>query len=670
MINKKMILLLVVVLCTASLGFSQMSEAINFFSYNICGTGQTVSWRGSCHTSDNPSGGYHDAGDHVKFNLPMAFSAAMMSWAAYEYGASGVSTPVSRILSYLRSCGTSGSIKYQVGDPGADHGYWGPPEDQTGTRPTSTGSKVSCVAGGTAAAFAIASVAGVSGGDMNTAKTLYSMAENSKSDDDYTAANGFYQSHSGFYDELVWAAIWIYLGTKDTTYLAKAEQYFEELNDDYQWTYCWDDCRYGAVLKLAQITQKEVYIEWIERHLDWWNDGGINMTGAGLPWLDSWGCLRYASAAGFLLKLWADSPVSTDSKRSGYRAMASKILSYIKGSNPAGRSYIIGVGSNYPRCPHHRAACPSKTCPCEYTLTGGLVGGPDQSDQYQDSIDQYQYSEVALDYNACLVALIACQSGGSPPQYEPTSPPTPTPTPGPTAQPGTGNGLKGEYYSGTGFGTLVMTRTDATINFNWGGDSPGADIPSDGFSVRWTGEIEPVYTDTYTFYENSDDGGRVYINNQAVIDRWEDHAAEEYSGTISLNAGQRYSVRVEYYENSGDATMQFSWSSTWQEKEIVPQSRLYSESTEPTPGPTDPPTNPPVTNPPNQCETMGDVNGDGTANIVDALEVAQYYVGVILDFSDATARACADVNCSGTIDIVDALLIAQYYVGLITDLDC
>jgi hypothetical protein len=660
MVNTKIIVLISLALLVSLTGYAQMSQAINFFSYNICGTGQTVSWRGNCHTGDNPTGGYHDAGDHVKFNLPMAFSAAMMSWAAYEYGASGVSTPVSRMLSYLRNCGTSGSIKYQVGDPGADHGYWGPPEQQTGNRPTYTSSQVSCVQGGTAAAFAIAAVAGVSGGDINTAKSLFAAAENTKSDAGYTAANGFYQSNSGFYDELIWAAIWIYLGTGDTTYLAKAEQYVEELNDDYQWVQCWDDCRYGAILKLAQITQKEVYIEWIEKHLDWWNGGGITTTPGGLPHLDSWGCLRYASAAGFCLKLWADSGLCTSSsKASSYRALASKIASYISGSNPQNRSYVIGVGNNYPRCPHHRAACPTKTCPCEYTLTGALVGGPDSSDQYQDSIDQYQYSEVALDYNACYVALLASQSGGSPPTYQPTAAPTPTPSPGPTAEPGNGNGLKGEYYNGTNFDTLVLTRTDPVIDFNWGGDSPASGINTDGFSVRWTGELEPVYTDTYTIYENSDDGGRVYINNQAVIDRWEDHAAEEYSGTISLNAGQRYDIRVEYYENSGDASMQVSWSSTWQEKEIIPQSRLYSEDTQPTPTPTDVTTPTPTPGPTES--NLGDVNDDGTIDIIDALLVAQYYVGLT---SIDTSRA--DTNCDGTVDIIDALLIAQYYVGLVS----
>jgi endoglucanase len=392
MVNKKIVILITLVLIAAFTSYAQMSEAIGFFAFNICGTGQTVSWRGNCHTSDNPSGGYHDAGDHVKFNLPMAFTADMICWAAYEYGVSGAGTPVSRILSYLSSCGTS-PHRYQVGDPGADHGYWGPPEDQTGSRPTHSTSQCSCVQAGTAAAFAIAAAAGVSGGSTSTARSFLSAAESSLSDSGYTAANGFYDSFSGFYDELAWACIWLYIATNDSTYLAKAESYVSQMGTDFKWTQCWDDKGYGVYLKLAQITQKEEYITQFESWLDWWNGGGITTTPQGLPWLDSWGCLRYASATGFMAKLWADSQVCTSSKASGYRSLSSKILNYIKGSNERGGSYIIGVGSNYPRCPHHRAACPTKTCPCEHTLTGALVGGPDSGGSYQDSIDQYQYSE-------------------------------------------------------------------------------------------------------------------------------------------------------------------------------------------------------------------------------------------------------------------------------------
>jgi hypothetical protein len=208
------------------------------------------------------------------------------------------------------------------------------------------------------------------------------------------------------------------------------------------------------------------------------------------------------------------------------------------------------------------------------------------------------------------------------------------------------------------FDNLDMSRVDPQIDFNWGGGSPqGTSLSNDGFSIRWTGLIEPVYTGTYTIYENSDDGCRVYINNQAVINRWEDHAAEEYTGTIDLNAGQKYDIRVEYYENGGDAVMQLSWSSMYQQKEIIPQNRLYSNAAV-TPGPTVPPgpTDPPSTS------NLGDVNEDGNINIVDALQIARYYVN--LNPSPFNPDN-ADTNCDGRITITDALLVAQYYVNLI-----
>ncbi len=586
--NKKTFFLSTLICFLAILGFSQISDAVNFFAYNMCGTGQTVSWRGNCHTGDNPAGGYHDAGDHVKFNLPMAFSAATLAWADYEYGAS-VSTPVTRILSYLKVCGASPVI-YQVGDGGADHAYWGPPENQTGTRPSYSTTQASAVQAGTAAAFAIAAVAGISGGDITFAKTCYAAAEAAKSDAGYTAANGFYTS-GGFYDELIWAAIWIYLGTNDATYLAKAEQYFSNLNADYQWTHCWDDSRYGAILKLAQITGKQVYISWIEKYLDFWmKGGGLAYTPGGLPYLQNWGPIRYACATAMIAKIWSQSVYCTASKVSTYSSFATSIVNYAKGTNPRNSSYIIGYGTNWPKCPHHRAADPNKNCGSEalgHRLTGGLVGGPDANDSYVDDVNQYQYTEVAMDYNACLVAALAAIGGGQPPTY-PT--PTPTPEPGPTANPGSGDGLLGEYYSGTNFGTLLVSRIDPNVNFNWAGGSPDASISADNFTVRWTGQVEAVYTDTYMFYENTDDGCRVYVDNRLVIDKWEDGAAaENASSAVSLTAGTKYTIKVEFYESAGDASAVLSWASNYQAKEVIPKTRLYSGASV-TPVPTATPT--------------------------------------------------------------------------------
>jgi len=378
-----------------------LDMAITFFQFNYCGSGQTASWRSNCHMQDNPVGGYHDAGDHVKFNLPAAFSADMLLWAAYEYGLpSSVNVHVKRFIDYFKACGTSGNIIYQVGDPGADHAYWGPPELQTGSRPSYSGRNISCVLANEAAVFALSYITGIGGGDITTAKNLYALAESAKSDADYTAANGYYNSWSGFYDELVWAAIWIYLADTNANkeYLSKAETYFANLNtSDYKWTQCWDDKKYGAILKLAQITGKKVYVEWVEKYLDYWmKGGGISYTPGGLPYLDSWGVLRYASATAFLAKIWADyTNVGTASKKATYKNFANSVVNYILGSNPANISYVIGYGSRWPQQPHHRAANPNKGV-AKYTLTGALVGGPNSSDQYIDDVNQYQYQRLLL----------------------------------------------------------------------------------------------------------------------------------------------------------------------------------------------------------------------------------------------------------------------------------
>ncbi|WP_052754354.1 PA14 domain-containing protein [Calothrix sp. 336/3] len=143
---------------------------------------------------------------------------------------------------------------------------------------------------------------------------------------------------------------------------------------------------------------------------------------------------------------------------------------------------------------------------------------------------------------------------------------------------GLGTGLKGEYYDNQNFTNLALIRTDATVNFDWGTGSPAANIGADTFSVRWTGQIQPRYSETYTFYTTTDDGVRLFINNQQVINRFVDQSPTEATGQITLQAGQKYDIRMEYYENGGGAVAQLGWSSLSQTREIIPQSRLYTSS--------------------------------------------------------------------------------------------
>jgi len=138
----------------------------------------------------------------------------------------------------------------------------------------------------------------------------------------------------------------------------------------------------------------------------------------------------------------------------------------------------------------------------------------------------------------------------------------------------TGNGLQGQYFSGMAFNTPVLTRTDPTVNFTWA-SSPGTGVPSDQFSVRWTGQVEALYSEVYTFYTQSDDGVRLWVNGQQLVNNWTDHASVENSGTIALTAGQRYALTMEFYDNASAAIAILSWSGVHTVKQVIPQTQLY-----------------------------------------------------------------------------------------------
>ena len=137
-----------------------------------------------------------------------------------------------------------------------------------------------------------------------------------------------------------------------------------------------------------------------------------------------------------------------------------------------------------------------------------------------------------------------------------------------------GSGLTGQFYDNKDLTGLKLTRIDASVNFNWGAGSPDPAIGPDTFSVRWSGLIQPLYSQTYTFFTISDDGVRLWVNGQLVIDNWTDHPGTENSGQIALTAGQRYDILLEYYENGGGATLTLQWQSPSQPKQIIPAGQL------------------------------------------------------------------------------------------------
>jgi hypothetical protein len=142
----------------------------------------------------------------------------------------------------------------------------------------------------------------------------------------------------------------------------------------------------------------------------------------------------------------------------------------------------------------------------------------------------------------------------------------------------TGDGLKAQYFNSIDLNpnTLAIERVDPTLNFDWGNESPATVVNRDNFSVRWTGQIKAPASELFTFTTRSDDGIRLWVNGQKLIDVWNDHPPRFDRGSINLQAGQKYDIKVEYYERGGGAVAQLYWSAPSVPLQVIPTVYLYS----------------------------------------------------------------------------------------------
>jgi hypothetical protein len=406
-------------------------------------------WRGDSALNDGSdvgldlTGGYYDAGDHVKFGLPGAASMTMLSWGAVEYqDAYQQSGQFEEILDSIK-WGTDYILKAhvtdgqgtkefygQVGDGNIDHAFWGAPEDMTMERPAykiDRQNPGSDLAGEAAASLAAASIVfrGVDEAYADTllqnAQQLYDFADQYRGTytDAIPDAGQFYNSFSGFQDELVWGATWLHkateaAGSTDTTYLNKAESLYQGIGPG--WTQSWDDKSYGSAILLAQETGKSEYKGDVEGWLNSWLPGGstATYTDGGLAWLSQWGSLRYSANTSFLAGVYAD---TVNDPNGQYSDFAEGQIDYILGDNPRNFSYMVGFGEDYALNPHHRAASGvtniSDSRDNLHTLYGAMVGGPASADDfdYVDERTDFIRNEVAMDYNAGLTGALARMYG-------------------------------------------------------------------------------------------------------------------------------------------------------------------------------------------------------------------------------------------------------------------
>eukprot|EP00179_Madagascaria_erythrocladioides_P011157 CAMPEP_0198369236 /NCGR_PEP_ID=MMETSP1450-20131203/156105_1 /TAXON_ID=753684 ORGANISM="Madagascaria erythrocladiodes, Strain CCMP3234" /NCGR_SAMPLE_ID=MMETSP1450 /ASSEMBLY_ACC=CAM_ASM_001115 /LENGTH=871 /DNA_ID=CAMNT_0044076755 /DNA_START=1 /DNA_END=2613 /DNA_ORIENTATION=- len=382
-----------------------------------------------------------DAGDGVKFNFPMAYSATVLAWGALEFpegyqiaGAMDMlEDNLDFVADYLLRCWDNDKqqLVVGIGDPFLDHNAWIAPElleiavpesrQVYKVSPDAPGSDVAAEM--SAALTAIGLFRKERGGKaddlMAAAQQLYKFADANRGK--YSVANpivdDFYMSWSGFHDELAWAATWLFQATEDEAFLEKAlghyRDYEQENPDFYDFTLSWDDKSYAVALMLDHWypASKSVVKPRIKQNRNFWLNE-IPVTQDGLRFLLEWGSIRYAANSALLAEI--------ASKWSGgdeeLQSFAKSQADYALGDNADDFSFVIGIGEKYPQNPHHRGAhgpynnvticCPDQT---RNILYGALVGGPTMADGsgYQDDRSDYQANEVATDYNAGFSGLLS-----------------------------------------------------------------------------------------------------------------------------------------------------------------------------------------------------------------------------------------------------------------------
>ncbi len=150
---------------------------------------------------------------------------------------------------------------------------------------------------------------------------------------------------------------------------------------------------------------------------------------------------------------------------------------------------------------------------------------------------------------------------------------------------GNGTGLLGNYYQfnpnvapDVAFDTPpLLTRVDSVLNFDWGFNAPDAKLKAEYFAVRWTGKIMPPLTGIYTFYTSTDDGVRLWVNDQSIVNQWIPQPETEHKGSIALEAGKLYSIRMDFHDLAAHAVARLSWSADKLPKQIIPKTQLFPE---------------------------------------------------------------------------------------------
>lgn len=130
-------------------------------------------------------------------------------------------------------------------------------------------------------------------------------------------------------------------------------------------------------------------------------------------------------------------------------------------------------------------------------------------------------------------------------------------------------GVSAAYFADTRLERAVLERRETSVYYAAGNEPPAPGVGRDNFSVRWSGKIRANFDETYTFYTTTDDGVRLYVNDEKLIDEWRGMGATEFSASVALKAGRDYEIRMEYFEQGGAGTAELEWASP-----STPRSRI------------------------------------------------------------------------------------------------
>lgn len=459
-----------------------LSKSLLYFEAQRSGRipyNQRVAWRDHSGLTDGLEegvdlvGGYYDAGDHVKFGLPMAFTITMLSWGAIEYRqqieeAGELEHTLEAIkwgTDYFIKAHTSPNVLWaEVGDGDTDHYCWQRPEDMTTSRRAfkiDENNPGSDLAGETAAAMAAASIVFRKTNPhyshllLHHALQLFEFGDKYRGNYDTSVGvvKSYYASVSGYMDELLWAATWLYKATDNKEYLEYVISNAQNFGGT-GWSiseFSWDVKYAGLQVMVSKFLSEEKHkkhrnvLEQYRSKAEYYicsclnkNKDGDNLerTPAGLLYVRQWNNMQYVSTASFLLSIYSDFLRNTNQKLNCHGGtveheeilnFAKSQVDYILGSNPRNMSYLVGYGPNYPKRVHHRGAsivsykknkgfigCTQgydnwygSQEPNPNVLVGALVGGPDGQDNFEDRRNNYMQTEACTYNTAPLVGVFA-----------------------------------------------------------------------------------------------------------------------------------------------------------------------------------------------------------------------------------------------------------------------